>query len=66
MTVPLFGLRSFLFVLPQWLFGKESTCKAGNMALIPESGRPPGGGQPTLVVLPGESHGQRSWLGYSP
>ena len=22
--------------------------------------------QPTLVFLPGESHGQRSWAGYSP
>ena len=32
---------------------------------IPGSGRPPGGG-PTLVFLPGESHGQRSLAGYSP
>jgi len=22
--------------------------------------------QPTLVYLPGKSHGQRSWVGYSP
>ena len=36
--------------------------------LIPGSGRSPGGGawQPTPVFLPGESHGQRSLLGYSP
>ena len=35
---------------------------------IPEVGRSPGGGQgqPTPVVLPGESHGQRSLAGYSP
>ena len=34
---------------------------------IPEVGRSPGGGQgqPTPVVLPGESHGQRSLAGYS-
>ena len=34
---------------------------------IPGSGRSPGGGwQPTSVLLPGESHGQRSLAGYSP
>ena len=34
---------------------------------IPESGRPPGGKewQSTPVFLPGESHGQRSLVGYS-
>ena len=31
---------------------------------IPESGRSPG--RPTTVFLPGESHGQRSLLDYSP
>ena len=37
--------------------------------LNPESGRSPGGGHanlPTPVFLPGESHGQRSLVGYSP
>ena len=36
--------------------------------LIPESGRSPGVGhkQPIPVFLPGESHGQRSLVGYSP
>ena len=36
---------------------------------IPGSGRSPEGGrarQPTPVFLPGESHGQRSLVGYSP
>ena len=33
---------------------------------IPGSGRSPGGGQPSLIFLPGESHGQRSLVGYSP
>ena len=34
---------------------------------FPESGRSPGGGmQSTPVFLPGESHGQRSLVVYSP
>ena len=38
-----------------------------HVVLIPEYGRFPGGGmQPTLVFLPGESHGQRSLVDYSP
>ena len=38
------------------------------MGLIPGSGRSPGEGQwqPTPVFLPGESHGQKSLVGYSP
>ena len=36
-----------------------------DMASIPGLGRSPGGG-PTLVFLPGESHGQTSLAGYSP
>ena len=41
---------------------------AGDMGLIPGSGRSPGGKkwQPTPVFLPGESHGQRSLGSYSP
>ena len=40
----------------------------GDAGLIPGLGRSPGGGkwQPTPVFLPGESHGQRSLVGYSP
>ena len=35
--------------------------------MIPRSGRSPGGGHDsTPMLLPGESHGQRSLLGYSP
>ena len=34
------------------------------VSLIPGSGRSPGG--PTPVFLTGESHGQRSLVGYSP
>ncbi|KAI4548423.1 hypothetical protein MG293_000753 [Ovis ammon polii] len=41
--------------------GKESTCNAGGLDLIPRSGRSPGGArQPTPVLLSGEFHGQRS------
>ena len=47
---------------------KESACNAGDTGLIPGWGRFPGERkwQPTLVFLPGESHGQRSLVGYSP
>ena len=50
--------------------GKEATCKAGDPDSIPGSGRFPGegNGSPLLtpVYLPGESHGHRSLVGYSP
>ena len=51
---------------------KNPPANAGGIrdaGLIPGSGRSPGGGrarQPTPVFLPGESHGQRSLVGYSP
>ena len=56
--------------LPRWCSGKESTCQAGDARdahLIPGSGRSvgEGNGQPTLVLLPGKFHGQRSLVGYS-
>ena len=40
----------------------------GGAGLIPGSGRSAGEGkwQPTPVFLPGDSHGQRSLVGYSP
>ena len=49
-------VKSFLAV---W----ESAC-----SLIPGLGRSPGegNGNPTAVFLPGESHGQRRLVGYSP
>ena len=50
---------------------KNMPASAGNTrdtGLIPESGRSPGGGawQLTPVFLPGQSHGQRSLVGYGP
>ena len=51
--------------------GKESACKArdtGDAGSITGSERAPGGEkrQPTPLLLPGKSHGQRSLAGYSP
>ena len=56
--------------LPQWLRGKESACNTEDirdMCLIPGSKNSLKEGlQPTPIFLSGESHGQRSLLGYSP
>ena len=45
-----------------------SAWNAGDPGSIPGSGRSPGEGkwQPTTVLLPGESNGGRSLVGYSP
>ena len=47
--------------------GKGSAYNAGDPSSIPGMGRSPGerNGNP-LVSLPGESHGRRSLIGYSP
>ena len=45
--------------------GKESACNVGDPGSIPGSGRPSGEGNGNPVFLPGESHGQRSLVGYS-
>ena len=47
---------------------KESTCNAKDLGRIPGSVRFlwRREWQPTPVFLPGESHGQRSLVGYSP
>ena len=48
--------------------GKGSTCNAGDPGLIPQSARSHrvGNDNPLHVFLPGEFHGQRSLVGYSP
>ena len=51
--------------------GKESMCNAGDVGSMPRSGRSSGAGNGypilnTPVLLPGESHGQRSLVSYSP
>ena len=47
---------------------KASAWNAGGRGSIPGSGRSPGEGKwhPTPILLPGESHGGRSLVGYSP
>ena len=48
---------------------KESACIVGDPGSIPTSGRSSPGGKkwlPTPIFFPGESHGQRSLVGYSP
>ena len=47
--------------------GEESACNEGDLGLIPGSRRPrKRAWQSTPVFLTGESHGQRSLVGYSP
>ena len=48
--------------------GKESACNMVDLSVIPglERATSRRAWQPTLIILPGESHGQRSLLGYSP
>ena len=55
-------------LVPGGLEGKVSTCNEGDPGSIPESGRSPGegNGNPLPVLLPGEFHGGRSPVGYSP
>ena len=52
---------------PDSSVGKESTCNAGDLGLIPGWGRFPWRRtwQPIPVFLPGKSHRQRSLAGYS-
>ena len=60
----------FAYSVSEWFpdvsVDKESPCNAWAMGSIPGLGGSPGGGQPTPVFLPGESHGQRSLAGYGP
>ena len=69
-TVPLCSYFSSFYM--QWGFpggsdGKVSACKEEDLGSISGSGRSPGEGNGTTpVFLPGESHGQRSLVGYSP
>ena len=53
---------------PDGPVGKESTCNAGDLGLIPGLGRSPGGGHgnPLQYSCLENPHGQRSLLGYSP
>ena len=50
--------------LPWWLSGKESTCQAGDVDLIPGLGRCPreGNGNPLQYSCLGNPMGTRAWL----
>ena len=54
--------------LPRWLSGKESTYQCRRHGFDPWSGKIPWRRkwQPNPVFLPGNPHGQRSLVGYSP
>ena len=53
--------------LPGGSDGKDSTCSVRDLGSIPGSEDPLEEGMaPTPVFWPGESHGQRSLVGYSP
>jgi len=58
------GTRFYIF--PGDSEVKASASDAGNLGSIPGSGRSPGEGNGNPVFLPGESHGWRSLVGYSP
>ena len=53
--------------LPRWCSGKESTCQCKRCGFDSWVGNIPCRREwlPTAVFLPGESHGQRSLVGYS-
>ena len=58
----------WLLGFPCSSFGKESACSAGDLGLIPGSGKIPWRRKwhTTPVFLPRKSHGQRILMGYSP
>ena len=55
-------------LLPRWLSGKEPACQCRRCGFNPWVGKIPWKRkwQPTPVFLPGEFHGQRNLMGYSP
>ena len=63
-----FGTSLVIQWLPRWLSGKEYVCQCRRCRFSPLVGKIPWRRkwQPTLVFLPGQSHGQRSLVDYSP
>ena len=59
---------SSFYRLPRWLSGRESTCQCRRCRFDPWVGKIPWRRKwkPPPVFLPGEFHGQRSLVGYSP
>ena len=66
--LPYLFLKHYYWGFPGGSEVKASACKAGDQGLIPGSGRSAGEGNGNTLqyFLPGESHGQRSLVGYSP
>ena len=69
MSLPHFVLNRMLQGqkgLPRWLSGKESACQCRRYRLDPWVRKIPWRREwiPTPVFLPGESHGQRSLVGF--
>ena len=60
--------QEFKTGFPGGLDGKDSTCSAGDLGLIPGLGRSPGGGHGNSLQYSclENPHGQRSLAGYSP
>jgi len=58
----------YIIGLPRWLSGKESACQSRRPRFNPCVRKIPWRmkWQPTLVFLPGKSHGQQSLASYSP
>ena len=67
-TTPPSGLHRCPWQLPRWLSGQESACQCRRCVFNPWVGAIPWRRkwQPTAVLLPGGSCGQRSLVGYSP
>ena len=71
LLLPLYLWGIFIVGLSKWFCGKESTCQCRRRKRLkfdPWLGKIPWrkAWQPIPVFLPGESHGQRSLVGYSP
>ena len=60
--------KYWIYGLPWWLSGKESTCQCRRPRFDPWVWKIPWRKkwQPTLGFLPGESHAQRSLAGFGP
>ena len=61
------GKQQYIYSFPGGLAGKDSTCNAGDLGLMPRLGRSPGGGHgnPFQYSCLENTHGQRSLAGYS-
>ena len=67
-TLFIFGITSHFMGFPGSSAGKESAYNKGNLGSVSMLGRFSGEGNslPTPVLMPGESHGQRSLVGCRP